>query len=1028
MIDHDTMSSLGRKGWAALLGVACAMWAAVAGDNAPPAGTWDLASDTWVATDALGRSVPVHPQAGPPRVGKSIGLFYFLWLGRHGEHGPFDISKILAQDPQAMEKPDSPLWGPLYDPHHWGESIFGYYVGDDDGVLRKHAQMLGDAGVDAIIFDVTNQLTYPESWRALCRVFDEMRRLGNRVPQIAFLCPFGDPPKVVRELYKDLYEPGLYPELWYRWEGKPLIMADPDAILANEANTQRDHPAEVAAGHSLGQSFTTEKPLLSVAGNFPTWGTTNGSVTLRLRRGGPGGELVSSNRFEAVLDNSWLALHFDTPLPPGRYYMEAEAAQGRIGWWSHQSDVFPRGEAFADGQAVLGDRNLRLATADETGAAILKFFTFRKPQPDYFVGPRGPREWGWLEVYPQHAFYVKPGVAEQATVGVAQNAVDGKLGVLSNPRSHGRSFHDGREPEPAQQDATGRNFAEQWRRAFELDPAFVFVTGWNEWIAGRFPASAPFHGAGPVSFVDQFDPEHSRDIEPMKGGHGDNYYYQFVSEVRRFKGVRPLEPVRSHAIAIDGRFDDWKTVGPEFRDTIGDPMKRDYRGWGKEQHYVNRSGRNDLVAAKVSRQAGRVAFYARTREAIVGEGTPHWMLLYVDTDANPATGWLGYDVVINRRPPANGRASVERHEGNGYAWTAAGDVELKVAGSELEVAVPENLLRLPAGQCALDFKWADNIQETGEASDFTLNGDVAPNDRFNYRALFCDEKVATGVTPTEHAVRLGLIADPQYSEKPSQGGRFYKEAPARLSEAVQRFNQEQVDFVVNLGDLIDGNGAQSREDLAKVLSVLGKAKTPVRHVVGNHCLEVEPTALFSDLGLSSPYYDFEAGGWRFVVLYTMDVSVKAPAGSPERAEAQKRLAANPRLPQYNGAVGAKQLAWLRERLGLARAAGQRVILFSHHPLLAAASNASLTPWNAEEIVKALEESGVVAACFAGHDHRGGYAWRNGIHYLTLPGMVEAPAGSNAYAILLTGKECLEVQGFGTVTNRTLVLQPQPVGR
>ena len=29
-------------------------------------------------------------------------------------------------------------------------------------------------------------------------------------------------------------------------------------------------------------------------------------------------------------------------------------------------------------------------------------------------------------------------------------------------------------------------------------------------------------------FVDQFDQEHSRDIEPMKGGHGDNYYYQMV--------------------------------------------------------------------------------------------------------------------------------------------------------------------------------------------------------------------------------------------------------------------------------------------------------------------------------------------------------------------------------------------------------------------------------------------------------------------------------------------------------------------
>jgi hypothetical protein len=34
--------------------------------------------------------------------------------------------------------------------HHWGESAFGYYRSDDPWVLRKHAQMLSDAGVDVI--------------------------------------------------------------------------------------------------------------------------------------------------------------------------------------------------------------------------------------------------------------------------------------------------------------------------------------------------------------------------------------------------------------------------------------------------------------------------------------------------------------------------------------------------------------------------------------------------------------------------------------------------------------------------------------------------------------------------------------------------------------------------------------------------------------------------------------------------------------------------------------------------------------
>ncbi len=97
----------------------------------------DTFSDTWVATDALGRALPTSDEVGPPRADKTVGIFYFLWLGRHGERGPFDISKILTADPTAMENPASELWGPMHVPHHWGESLFGYYVSDDDSVLQK---------------------------------------------------------------------------------------------------------------------------------------------------------------------------------------------------------------------------------------------------------------------------------------------------------------------------------------------------------------------------------------------------------------------------------------------------------------------------------------------------------------------------------------------------------------------------------------------------------------------------------------------------------------------------------------------------------------------------------------------------------------------------------------------------------------------------------------------------------------------------------------------------------------------------
>jgi hypothetical protein len=48
--------------------------------------------------------------------------------------------------------------------------------------------------------------------------------------------------------------------------------------------------------------------------------------------------------------------------------------------------------------------------------------------------------------------------------------------------------------------------------------------------------------------------------------------------------------------------------------------------------------------------------------------------------------------------------------------------------------IPRRLLDIPSSSVTIDFKWADNIQQDGTWSDFTLNGDSAPSDRFNFRA------------------------------------------------------------------------------------------------------------------------------------------------------------------------------------------------------------------------------------------------------------------------------------------------------
>ena len=41
----------------------------------------DLFSDTWVATDALGRKMPLHDEVGPVKTDQRrvVGIFYITW-------------------------------------------------------------------------------------------------------------------------------------------------------------------------------------------------------------------------------------------------------------------------------------------------------------------------------------------------------------------------------------------------------------------------------------------------------------------------------------------------------------------------------------------------------------------------------------------------------------------------------------------------------------------------------------------------------------------------------------------------------------------------------------------------------------------------------------------------------------------------------------------------------------------------------------------------------------------------------------
>ena len=75
----------------------------------------------------------------------------------------------------------------------------------------------------------------------------------------------------------------------------------------------------------------------------------------------------------------------------------------------------------------------------------------------------------------------------------------------------------------------GRFWNRQWQTAFSTHPKIVTLTWWNEWCAQLYRVD------GKYIFTDNFNQEYSRDIEPMKGGHGDLYYRWLCEYVRAYK-------------------------------------------------------------------------------------------------------------------------------------------------------------------------------------------------------------------------------------------------------------------------------------------------------------------------------------------------------------------------------------------------------------------------------------------------------------------------------------------------------------
>ncbi len=583
--------------------------------------------DTWAMVDGLGRTAADNSQVGNVKNDKTVGIFYWPWHYHYAsKQQAYNLTTILEKNPEAINNFNHSAWGGTLEGtvYFWDQPLFGYYNTYDSFVVRKHAELLADAGVDVIVMDLSNgTFTWKEGYTVVFEAFQEAQKTGVNVPKIAFLLNFAgadDTRTQLIELYNDIYKNNKYKDLWFYWDNKPFILANPAC----------------------------------------------------------------------------------------------------------------------------------LKTSQSTDQAIKNLFTFRIPNPTYNDADKSvsTNRWGWLSNYPQTKYCVdSQGHVEQMAVGVAQNYSKNGLVAMNDPRGgvYGRSYASGNysysytingKKITASSSMTdsllyGINFQQQWDYAIKQNPDFIFVTGWNEWVAGRWSSWQGTTNA----FPDQFSPEYSRDIEPSNGVLKDYYYCQLVENIRRYKGVSDLPKTDADAIInIHGDAGQWENILPEYTHYANNVLQRGAVGYKNSYYSANTKPVNDIASAKVAFDDNNVYFMVKTVNDLTAYTSRNWMRLFIDTDpASTDRAWEGFEYILNRKNPTETMATLERSTG-GWNFETVGEVEYTVQGNMLQVKIPRTMLGFGTGNNIplFNFKWADSNCTSGNIMDLYKVGDCAPGGRFTF--------------------------------------------------------------------------------------------------------------------------------------------------------------------------------------------------------------------------------------------------------------------------------------------------------
>ena len=264
-------------------------------------------------------------------------------------------------------------------------------------------------------------------------------------------------------------------------------------------------------------------------------------------------------------------------------------------------------------------------------------------------------------------------------------------------------------------------------------------------------------------------------------------------------------------------------------------------------------------------------------------------------------------------------------------------------------------------------------------------------------------------------IRFGMISDVHYANRESAGTRFYNQSLGKVQEAIDRMNQEKLDFAIELGDFKDQdavpNEANTLKYLTDIESVFQKFKGPTYHVLGNHDVDGISKQQFLErventgIPKTKSYYSFNQKGIHFVIL-------DGDFTKEEKAYDHGNFTWD------DAYISKDEIDWLKDDL---KANELPVIVFIHQ-MLEESKSVSHAVRNAPQVRQILEQSKNVLCVLQGHVHEEIYKFINGIHYYSVNAVVDGDGLENsAYMIVDVYKDgSLKIDGFRRATDREMI--------